>query len=375
LVFLRREDATEHRLHPEHEPLWTPLVRRWLARRGAQLEREARALLELKAAQRAVKDARATRRRDRVDTQHALAEESREKADERRARRSTVQALARDFHGLTDGQRQDFLRAAVGDISVEAFVELNATAKPQKLDYERADIYVRVATKGEMYRLRACAKEPFTIDWIHRCVGAGEVMYDIGANVGAYSLVAAKQPGGGARVFCFEPSYGSVASLCANIVLNDLVDQVTPMPIALSDATAMNVFRLRDLRPGAAGHTLGRGATDDGPALYEQPVMTFRLDDAVELFRLPQPNHIKLDVDGGEMAVLEGGSRTLSSPGLHSILIEVSTSLSATVTHAIERHGLRLESRRSVKNKAGEYLVWYGLFVRGDRGDARLAEG
>jgi FkbM family methyltransferase len=215
-----------------------------------------------------------------------------------------------------------------------------------------------------MLRLSACAKEPFTIEWIHSRIAAGDVLYDIGANVGAYSLVAARKPGGGARVFCFEPSYASVASLCANIVLNGVAGHVTPMPIALSDTTAMNVFSLRDLEPGAARHVLGHRDGEDEPTLYEQPVLTCRLDDVVAWFGLPLPNHIKLDVDGGELAVLEGASRTLTSPALRSILIEISTSLSGAVTDVLERHGLRLESKISVKNTSGESAVWYGLFAR-----------
>jgi hypothetical protein len=99
--------------------------------------------------------------------------------------------------------------------------------------------------------------------------------------------------------------------------------------------------------------------------VFQQPVMMFRLDDLIERFALPLPNHIKLDVDGGELAVLDGASRTLGSPTLRSVLIEVSSALSAAVTDVLDRHGLRLEWRTSVRNKAGEYEVWYGLFGRG----------
>jgi hypothetical protein len=92
--------------------------------------------------------------------------------------------------------------------------------------------------------------------------------------------------------------------------------------------------------------------------------MMFRLDDLVDRFALPLPNHIKLDVDGGELAVLDGASRTLASPTLRSLLIEVSSSLSGAVTDVLDRHGLHLEWRTSVRNKAGQYEVWYGLFAR-----------
>jgi FkbM family methyltransferase len=165
-------------------------------------------------------------------------------------------------------------------------------------------------------------------------------------------------------VFAFDPSYANLASLCANILTNDAVDQITPVPVALSNASEMTVFNLRTLEPGGARHTLGDAPSKEGPTLYPQPAMTFRLDDLVERFRLPPPNHIKLDVDGGELAVLEGAVKTLASPGLRSMLIEVSTSMSNEVTQALEPLGLRLEAREHVRNRAGECLVWYGLFTR-----------
>ena len=376
LETIARAPAAPH----DDEPVWTRWVRPRLARRSAELERQARAELDARAARHASKEAREAKRRAREAERRAqLAEKARREAEkamqdadqrarraeaERITRRQRLDTLAADFSGLGEVERRNFLRAVIDSIPADSFIALHAATKPRRLDYDRADIYMRVTTKGEEFRLRACGKEPFTIEWIHNRIGAGDVLFDIGANVGAYSLVAAKKPGGGARVFSFEPSYASITSLCANVILNNLGDQVTPMPVALSDRTSMNVFSLRDLEPGSARHALGAGDTEEGPAVYQQPVMTFRLDDLVESFGLPRPNHIKLDVDGGELAVLDGASRTLSSPTLQSMLIEVSTSLSSAVTAALERHGLRLESKISVKNKAGEYAVWYGLFGR-----------
>ena len=86
----------------------------------------------------------------------------------------------------------------------------------------------------------------------------------------------------------------------------------------------------------------------------------------IDVFGLPQPHHIKMDVDGGELAVLEGATRTLSSPALQSMLVEVQTSLSGAVTEVLERHGLRLHEKVSVKNKAGEWVnvpVIEGSFI------------
>jgi FkbM family methyltransferase len=358
---------------PEREPVWAPLARRRLAPRAAELEREAKVLLAASMARQAAKIEREERRRAREAERRAHQAEKARQEQKRRAERAAseqverqqrLESLVVDFRTLDDTRRRSFLRGVVDAIPADSFIELHAATPPRKLDYDRADIYLRAATKGETFRLHACAKEPFTVDWIHTRVGAGEVFYDIGANVGVYSLVAAKKPGGAARVFSFEASYANIASLCVNIRLNDVAGQITPMPIALSDRTAMNVFSLRDVDPGAARHALGYEPSEDGPTMFQQPVMTFRLDDVIEWFRLPHPNHIKLDVDGGELAVLEGASRTLASPALHSILVEVSASLSAAVTKVLDHHGLRLQSKISVKNNAGEYAVWYGLFGR-----------
>jgi FkbM family methyltransferase len=192
----------------------------------------------------------------------------------------------------------------------------------------------------------------------------GDVFYDIGANVGAYSLVAVKKPGGGPRVFAFEPSYANVSSLSANIVLNDAADQITPMPFALSNSDGLTVFGLRALEPGSARHTLGDGPSEEGPTLYRQPVMAFRLDELIDRYGLPLPNHIKLDVDGGEMAVLEGAARALASPALRSMLVEVSVSLSDEITDVLVKQGLSLATKVDVKTKVGEQFVWYGLFTR-----------
>jgi len=361
-------------VRPMREPWWTPLVSSRLVRRAVQLEENARADAEARALRQAAQETREAKRSAR-DAQRRLqlAEKAREEAERRAARVEAeredrvrrVDALVADFSAIGDGDRRNFLRAALDAIPPRAFIDLYAAAKPRKLDYPNAEIFMRVTTDAEEYRLRACAKEPFTIEWIHNQIAPDDVLYDVGANVGAYSLVAAKKPGGGARVVAIEPSYTTMATLCANVIQNDLAARVTPLPVALAATTGMNVFSLGNLEPGAARHALGYGEPEDGPAAYQQPIMTFRLDDLIEWFRLPLPNHVKLDVDGGELDVLAGASRTLASPALRTVLIEVPTSLSTAITEVLEQHGLRLDSKVSVRNKAGEYAVWYGLFLRG----------
>ena len=369
---LARRPARRHR-----EPLWAPLARPRLARRAAVLEREAEIAASTQAAQRVL--SKVKRRARDAQERARRAEQALEEA-EKRARRAaadqakelqTMPALVAGFRRLGEVDRRSFLRATFDEFPPLSYIELHSATRPRKLDYAHADIYMRVMTDAEEFRLRACSKEPFTIEWIHDSIGQGDVLYDIGANVGAYSLVAAKKPDGGARVVAFEPSYATVATLCANVVLNEVAGQVTPVPVALSSVTGMTVLGLRNLEPGAARHVLGPGASGDGPVRYEQPVMTFRLDDVVNLLHLPPPTHIKLDVDGGELAVLEGASCTLSSQALRSMLVEVATPASDAVTGMLERHGFRLDSKVVSTTRRGEQAIWYGVFVRDGHGAGR----
>jgi FkbM family methyltransferase len=167
-------------------------------------------------------------------------------------------------------------------------------------------------------RLKSVAKEPFTVEWIERSVRPGEVFYDIGANVGPYSLVAAKSAG--ARVFAFEPAGPNYHDLCRNIALNRCDDVISPFPVALWNETATVPFSYRALQTGVAMHSMGQDLKD---AEFRQPVLAYRLDDLVATFGLPVPAHAKIDVDGPELKVLQGASSTLRDPAWRSILIEI----------------------------------------------------
>ena len=343
------ERVAAHPARPGRPPAWAGWLRRRLEPRATALSAAAAAEKEQRFKSRrgtAAKDVRAKQ--------------------EWAARQQKIAETVDVFGQMGDADRRAVIEGVLADIPASSFITLIAANQPRRLDYEHAELRLHVTTETETFRVRACTKEPFTIDWIHSRIGAGDVLYDIGANVGAYSLVAASKPGGGARVYSFEAGYANLAALTANVALNHLARQVTPMPVALSDRTAVDVFNLRDVGAGGARHALGAGARpEDGDTVFPQPVLVYRLDDLIAQFKLPGPNHIKLDVDGGELAVLAGAPDALASPELRSVLVEVSTALSDAVTELLGRSGLRLEERILKKNKAGEYAVWYGVFGRG----------
>ena len=80
-------------------------------------------------------------------------------------------------------------------------------------------IHIGVSSELEKYRADTYAtKEPETIEWMDRLFKSDEVMWDIGANIGLYSLYAARAKG--LKVFAFEPESTNFARLNNNINLN-----------------------------------------------------------------------------------------------------------------------------------------------------------
>jgi FkbM family methyltransferase len=241
-------------------------------------------------------------------------------------------------------------------------------AEPVALDYSRAAIYLAPTTKLARNRSRACAKEPFTVEWIERSLQRGDVLYDIGANVGAYALIAGRQANGGVRVYAFEPAYATYATLCDNVVLNQADEIVRPLQVFLAPRTEVTTMNLRDRRAGAAqheDHDEQPGDTAYGAAQYRQPVLAYRLDDLIR-DGLPTPNHVKLDVDGAELSVLQGAPQALSNPALRSLMIEVAERNAKGIAELLGAHGL-VENARHERpdDPAGRAGFWYAEFVRG----------
>ena len=117
-------------------------------------------------------------------------------------------------------------------------------------------ITVGVSSETERYRADTYAdKEPETLDWLDKNLRDGDVLYDIGANIGVYSLYAAKRRPN-CRVYAFEPAGQNFARLLRNISINRL-DNVIPCNTPLSDEQSFALFFVSDLEAGSAFHNLG----------------------------------------------------------------------------------------------------------------------
>lgn len=129
----------------------------------------------------------------------------------------------------------------------------------------------------------------------------GAVVFDIGAHVGYYTLLAATVVGETGQVVAFEPSARNCPFLRRHLKLNQCRN-VTVMDVAVSDRAGTGNFS------EGIDSTGGRlSDTADG-----QVVTTVTIDGAVYGDGLPAPTIIKIDVEGGEAAVLRGAKRTLT---------------------------------------------------------------
>jgi FkbM family methyltransferase len=223
-----------------------------------------------------------------------------------------------------------------------------------RLDYPGAEIAVGVTSRTEILsRLRPCAKEPWTVSWLERTLGAGDVLYDVGANVGAYTLIAASLARESAKVVAVEPASANFAALCDNVSMNGFEALVVPLPVLLGDRTGL--VALAGGEAGAAEHDLG------GAGLT---TISYRLDELIRTLGLPEPTLLKIDVDGAEAAVLAGGGETLARPELRSVLVEVDRAGGDTVERTLATAGLKLAERIEERNGVPLARVWYGIFER-----------
>ncbi|WP_420404283.1 FkbM family methyltransferase [Nisaea sp.] len=158
-----------------------------------------------------------------------------------------------------------------------------------------------------------------------RCLN---VLYDIGANVGIYSVYAAAVRG--ARCFSFEPDSGNFALLCSNILLNNLSGRVIPYCMGALDRSGITTLHARKGAAGGSGHSVGYAVDSSLRPVktgFEQGIYSIRIEDfAAREDGLP-PTMIKIDVDGLEHLVVEGLGRLLNSPSLRGINIELSDKL------------------------------------------------
>jgi len=151
------------------------------------------------------------------------------------------------------------------------------------------------------------AFERSTVNTLEKLVKPGDVVFDIGANIGAHTLGLARSVGPSGRVYGFEPAAFAFAKLRANLALNpDLDSRTFPRQILLSasaaDPSEAEIYASWPLEAMDSVHPKHRGEL-----VTTRGAVVDTLNHFVEREGIDRLDLIKMDVDGHELPVLQGG--------------------------------------------------------------------
>jgi FkbM family methyltransferase len=155
----------------------------------------------------------------------------------------------------------------------------------------------------------------------------GAIVFDVGANVGFFTLLASKLAGDSGRVYAFEPLPRNLNFLERHVQINELANvHVEALAVAATSGDAH--FRI-------AQHASMGGLAEGG----DLRVVTTSLDDLIASGRVKRPDFIKMDIEGAESDALRGAARLLANGPLTIALS----------THGWQQH----ENCRAILTEAG----------------------
>jgi FkbM family methyltransferase len=192
-------------------------------------------------------------------------------------------------------------------VGATTIVPLVIPGAPDKLEDLQLLVYADKDVSVSRQILAQKIWEPAESALFVRFVRAGDVVIDAGANIGYFSVLAARLTGPGGRIIAFEPAFDNFAMLMANIQLNRLKN-VTPLCCALSNGYGPVVMHahvqgIRDgdmiLDPEHPAYALGHVTT------------TMRVDDLPRI-GIDRVDFMKMDVQGAEPLLFRGGERLIA---------------------------------------------------------------
>jgi FkbM family methyltransferase len=208
-------------------------------------------------------------------------------------------------------------------------------------------------------------------------VRPGDTFYDIGANIGVFTLIAAQHTGAQGKVFAFEPHSATFARLLDNIAMNNLQQVVVACNFALNDKDGFFPFNYSSCEAGTSdsqlSSVLGFSGVEYQPEISELKYAV-SIDSLIGSGEFAAPHHIKIDVDGNELPILRGMNKLLIGPERpRTIQVEINKRSEAELLSFMEVHNYVLTNKhytRRVRRRIeqGEDPAKYhynGIFRRG----------
>ncbi|MSO45158.1 MAG: FkbM family methyltransferase [Acidobacteria bacterium] len=165
--------------------------------------------------------------------------------------------------------------------------------------------------------LTLLTKQPATIEWIDAFRPDG-VFWDVGANVGTFSLYAAIR--GDTRVVAFEPAAVNYFLLAANCEANKLDARIDALLLGLGHDRSIERLEVSQFESAQSFSFRGKA---DQQHRGRQAAIVLSADRLVEEYAVPCPNYIKIDAPGSLEAIISGALRTLQRPEVRELHLEV----------------------------------------------------
>jgi FkbM family methyltransferase len=207
-----------------------------------------------------------------------------------------------------------------------------------------------VSTEGGLRYLRpALGKvDPELLRITEELVAPGDVVWDVGANVGLFAFAAAERAGPTGSVYAIEPDTWLVGLLRRSARLEVAKRaQVNVLAVAISDTVGVSRFHIAN-RARSANYLESCGSTQSGGVRESQWVVTVTLDWVLD--QCPAPNVLKIDIEGAEGRALAGASRLLSC-FRPRILCEVGQENGSTVSAILHSFGYILFDASAERSK------------------------
>jgi FkbM family methyltransferase len=213
-------------------------------------------------------------------------------------------------------------------------------------------------------------KEPETIEWIDGFTNKRNskiIFWDIGSNIGLYSLYAA-QKHKNIKVYSFEPSTSNLRILSRNISINNLVNKVLVCQLPLSDKNFSHLtMNEPEFIEGWSMNSYGKPINYEGKkfnATQRYKILGTSIDSLVSNNILEIPNYIKIDVDGIEDEILKGAKKTLKSKKVKSISIEINENFRSQHKSIIQileklRFSFKHKKHAEIYNKSKKFNKMY----------------
>ena len=230
-----------------------------------------------------------------------------------------LQLFNQIFYFLT---RRSFLEWLMYFLSNDSYIQKQIKNKHIKFYAPNNLISWRVRTIFD--------KEPDTIEWIEKFNKKDDnnfIFWDIGANIGLYSLYCSCVHGKKSKIYAFEPSTSNLRVLSRNISINKLQERIliNQFPLTNNENSYLDLKETR-FQEGCSLNTFGEDFGHDGNKIYEKnsyKVFGNNINNLIDNKILDIPDYIKIDVDGIEHLILEGADKYLNSKKIKSISVEI----------------------------------------------------